>query len=217
MPISPFITKASIAQIKAPVHFDFSQYLKHVGSTAEGAYNNGSMERITDHSSDSLNFNDVVYGNGGYDYISTGGGADKVVVGNNNGTWRGTGNEFNSNATIVDTGSGNDDITVSAKTGAFSLIIGEGQDDVVVKGGDYVKINASDGDYERDTFHFTADFHGRAELSGVDRTDFIDLDGGHWHETQMHGNLAFTNDLGGSVELLGVSASYDPGQPQWDL
>ena len=99
----------------------------------DGNDNNTYVEFIDWNSSNSFDYRDVVYGDGGYDYISTGGGADKIVLGSNWGTWRGWGNEFG-NAAIADGGSGNDDIYVRGSEGAFHIITGTGQDDVYVTG-----------------------------------------------------------------------------------
>ncbi len=229
-------TSAHVDHLASTPSLDHSSFggLPKLGPSSEETYeanvNNTTLEQITWNSDDGFDFRDVVHGNGGYDYISTGGGADLITVGNNDGTWRGTGNEFMNNATIVDGGSGNDDIIVDATKGAFHITTGEGQDDVVVKGGDYVKIDAYDSVVELgDTFTFAATFGGKAELYGVDSmngspgcayTDHISLEGGVWHEmvNGNNGSLAFYNDATGGMVTVWGSQTADLGtHPTWDL
>jgi hypothetical protein len=178
-----------------------------------GATGNTYVEFIDWNSSDSFDYRDVVYGSGGYDYISTGGGNDKIVLGSNLGTWRGSGNEFG-NASIADGGSGNDDIYVRGREGAFSVQIDEGQDDVFVTGAtktdDFVRINAYDNDGFRDTFTFGANFNGDAEIWGADSHDAVTLKGGDWHlASTAGGNVVYANSTGGSVSLTGVTHGYN--------
>lgn len=178
-----------------------------------GALQNTYVEHITWNSSDSFNYRDVVYGSGGYDYISTGGGSDKIVLGSNWGTWRGSGNEFG-NAAIADGGSGNDDFFVRGYEGAFHIITGEGQDDVTVTGAtkteDYVRINAYDNDGARDTFTFGASFNGDAEIWGADAHDLVTLKGGDWAlASTSGGSVVYANATGGSVTLTGVTHNYN--------
>ena len=181
-------------------------------SRNEGYYNgqdnNTHVEFIDWNANSDFNYRDIVYGDGGYDYISTGGGDDKIVLGSNWGTWRGSGNEFG-NAAIADGGTGNDDIYVRGSEGAFNIYTGEGQDDVYVTGAamvdDFVKINTHDGDTARDRFSFGENFNGDAEIFGIDSWDRVSLDGGDWGlASTAGGNMVYANATGGSVTLMGV-------------
>lgn len=174
----------------------------------DGQNNNTHIEFIDWNANDDFVYRDIVYGDGGYDYISTGGGDDKIVLGSNWGAWRGSGNEFG-NAAIADGGSGNDDIYVRGSEGAFNIYIGEGQDDVYVTGAtkldDYVKINAHDIDGARDRFFFGEQFNGDAEIFGIDSWDRVSLEGGDWGlASTANGNMLYTNSTGGSVTLMGI-------------
>lgn len=178
----------------------------------DGQDNNTTTEHIAWNSSDGFNYRDVVYGDGGYDYISTGGGNDKIVLGSNAGTWRGEGNEFG-NAAIADAGSGNDDIYVRGSEGAFHVILGQGQDDVFVTGAtqaaDYLRINAYDDDTLVDTFTFGPAFNGDAVIWGADDKDLIKLEGGDWSRASTADGVTYANSTGGSVWVTGVTYNYN--------
>lgn len=217
------VTHVDVTSFTTVKHFDLP--LPKLGPSEavyEGDANNTYLETITWNSSDSFDFRDVIDGNGGQDYIATGGGADQITVGDNAGTWRGTGNEITKGATVVDAGSGNDLVIVNAQHGAFSIKTGEGSDTVVVRGGDYVKIDAYDGDAQRDEFTFAASFGGRAEINGADAAwhDHVTLEGSVWHElvNGNNGTLAFYNDAtGGMVTVNGSQTDNIGTHPSWDL
>jgi hypothetical protein len=190
-----------------------------------GDYNNAYLEDHTEYGSDDDTTRDVVFGNGGFDYISTGGGNDDITVGNNNSSWRGSGNEFTLGATTVDGGRGNDKIVVSATQGAFHLQTGEGSDYIFVRDADYVKIDAADVDTQQDTFVFAATFGGTAEIYGADAAWHDQLvfqgggswEGGAWRETSLSdGTLAFQNvTTGGTVIVHGSEYDNLATNPSW--
>lgn len=178
----------------------------------DGNDNNTYNEDIAWNSDNGAVFRDVVYGDGGYDYISTGGGNDKIVLGSNLGTWPGAGNEFG-NAAIADGGAGNDTIYVRGAVGAFHVITGEGQDQVVMTGptqpSNFVRINASDIDTLTDKFTFGPDFNGTAEIGGADNNDVVQLEGGDWRLSSSLDGVMYRNSTGGSVTITGVIFNYN--------
>lgn len=215
----------SITPIKVPFPIGPAK-LGPTEGTYEGDVNNTNLESFTDHSDDGDSFRDIVHGNGGFDYFSTGGGNDDITVGSNMSGWHGSGNEFTMGATTVDAGSGDDRIVVDATHGAFHVVTGEGSDTVVVRGGDYVKIDAADGDSQLDTFLFTATFGGTAEIYGADAAwhDQIRFEGGHiseggpWREIAggINGTLAMHNDAtGGTVLVQGSESANISTHPDW--
>ncbi len=160
---------------------------------------------------------DHLYADGGYDRLVGNGGDDYLFAGDNNGDWRGTGNE-SGRAAILEGGADNDLMQVWADKGAFFLDTGDGRDHVLISNdASYVKINNYDSTDAGDTFEFNATFSGKADIWSFDENDTLMFNtvnsgsgpGTHWdisYDAQTYDTTFFNPATQGEIVLHGVEA-----------
>lgn len=169
--------------------------------------------------------NDDVFGGSGPDHLSADGGYDRLVgnggddylfAGDNDGTYRGTGNE-SGRAVTLDGGDDNDLMQVWASKGAFYFDTGDGQDHVLVSNdATYVKIDNWDSTDAGDTFEFGANFSGKADIWSFDENDILmfntqntNVSANGWNPVYnaQSGDTTFSNaQTHGEIVLHGVEA-----------